>query len=328
MKTYNQFINEGVRDLMTGKSIEDAKKSIDNLPPQDRYVNISKYKLQDIYTEEELNKFLKDTNPTIKFNIGINKNKFWLVKEGINEDSTIIRRFNHILPSVIRRCDNEIIKYLVDLGFNTNTDNSHALQLVTIDGDYEKVKILIDGGAKPTTDILEIALNKYEYNQDIVDLLLKNSYKYAIDDIKRWGYEYRGKFRPKGAYPYIEESVRHLMTPKSEEQIFNYLKDLNQNELDVKLLECVRKQLISWVKVLLDLGANPNYKNRNGNTTLFTATVGGITTKPNIEIIKILLDNGADPTISNNRGAMTLKYAEVWKNWEIVDLLKKYIKPS
>jgi hypothetical protein len=204
LKTYNLFV-EGVRELMTGKSIADAKEIINNLSPQNRYENITKYNLEDSYTQEELDEFLKLTNATLKFNMGIRNNKFWAVKEGIEEDPSIIDRFNSILPSAVRRCDAQIIKYLVDLGFDANTQDAWALQLITIDSDYDKVKILIDGGAKPTANILEIALNNHKYNEDIVNLLLEHSDRKIIDQIQRWGHNYRGKFRPKDAYPYLEE---------------------------------------------------------------------------------------------------------------------------
>jgi hypothetical protein len=201
---FDRYINEGVRELMTGKSLDDAKELIDKSPKEQRYPLINKYNLESLYTEEELDDFLRDTNPTLKFNTGIIKNKFWAIKDAIKEDPTIVRRFSSIIPSAIRRCDIDVIKYLIDRGFDVHHSDEWALSLMAIDGDYEKLKLLIDAGARPTTKIIEIALNNHKYNQDIVDLLLKKSNRIAREHIERWGHIYRGKFRPKGAYPYLD----------------------------------------------------------------------------------------------------------------------------
>lgn len=51
-------------------------------------------------------------------------------------------------------------------------------------------------------------------------------------------------------------------------------------------------------KILLDAGADPNFKNNDGSTALITAA---FFCRP--EIVKMLLDNGADKTIKNKFGA-------------------------
>ena len=202
---FNKYVNEGVRELMTGKSLDDAKELIEKSPKEQRYPLINKYNLESLYTEEELDNFLRDTNPTLKFNTGIIKNKFWAIRDAIKEDHTIIRRFSSVTSTAVRRCDIKIIKYLIDNGFDIHHSDEWALSLMTIDSDYDKLKLLIDAGAIPTTAILEIALNNHKYNQDIVDLLFKHASKIAIKHIQRWGHNYRGRFRPKDAHPTLDE---------------------------------------------------------------------------------------------------------------------------
>lgn len=46
---------ESVRSHMTGKSIDDVKKTIDALPIDNRLAHIYKYHLKDYYTPKELN---------------------------------------------------------------------------------------------------------------------------------------------------------------------------------------------------------------------------------------------------------------------------------
>ena len=124
----------------------------------------------------------------------------------------------------------------------------------------------------------------------------------------------------------LNESVRDMMKPKSKEEIKKSINHLNKEELNQKLLIAVRRQQIPLVEALLELEADPNYKNKEGgNTILFTSTVGSITTNPNLEIIKLLLEYGGDPTIPNVRGIMTLKFAEYWKNLDVAKLLKQYM---
>lgn len=54
--TYNDFVNESVRDQMTGKSIDDIKKDLSKVPQHKLLGKLSDMdmKLTDIYTEEEI----------------------------------------------------------------------------------------------------------------------------------------------------------------------------------------------------------------------------------------------------------------------------------
>ena len=58
IKTYNNFINEGIRDKMTPKSKEDVKKSLDKLEPNRKLELIFSNKITDYYTKDEIKKLL------------------------------------------------------------------------------------------------------------------------------------------------------------------------------------------------------------------------------------------------------------------------------
>ena len=126
----------------------------------------------------------------------------------------------------------------------------------------------------------------------------------------------------------IHESIRDKMTPKSEEDIMNYLEELTQEELDLLFVKSVCGQQIPMIKATLRMGANPNSKDPHGLTALYRAVQGSITTTPNLEVIKLLLDNGAGPMLASKRGFIPLRHAETWGKPEIVELLKKYVKTN
>lgn len=125
----------------------------------------------------------------------------------------------------------------------------------------------------------------------------------------------------------FNESVRDKMTPISEDDIKKHISKLSQDELDEKLVISVIKQDLRYMKMLLDAGANPNTKIRNGITVLSHAEIGSITTKPNLEVIKMLLDYGADPLLPSNKGTtIPYRHAKTWKKQDVVELFDKYIK--
>ena len=206
-----------------------------------------------------------------------------------------------------------LIRILLKLGANPNAKNkpdgntilfNAIMGGITTQPNMEIIKMLLDGGANPmipnVRGIMTLKFAETWKKWDILELLKQ--------------------------YVKVDESVRDKMTPKSEEDILKSIEGLDQMALDQKLLDAVQKHQIDRIQILLNAGANPNTKDGAGNTLLFKAIVGGIVSKPNIEIASMLLKNGADPTNTNNRGVDTLKWAEIWKKWDMVELLKQYIK--
>ena len=114
---YLKSFNESVRDLMKPKSIEDIKKSLANLPPDEQYYNskYNKYFYKNIYTEEELNEILNRLTPEKKLNIGSSEGILWLVKKSIEEG--VDSKYYHSALSVASH-NNQIgiIKYLLEIG--------------------------------------------------------------------------------------------------------------------------------------------------------------------------------------------------------------------
>lgn len=77
-------------------------------------------------------------------------------------------------------------------------------------------------------------------------------------------------------------------------------------------------------KILIDAGADLNFRNNEGSTALISAAFFG---RP--EIVKLLLDNGADKTIKNNYGATAYEsvaapFSEVKSTY---DIMGKMLEP-
>ncbi|MEL3900526.1 ankyrin repeat domain-containing protein [Treponema phagedenis] len=70
-------------------------------------------------------------------------------------------------------------------------------------------------------------------------------------------------------------------------------------------------------KILLEAGANPDVKSKDGQTALVLA-VG----KGDLPMIKILAKYKANPSISDNLGLSALGYAKLFQNKEIISLLE------
>ena len=67
---------------------------------------------------------------------------------------------------------------------------------------------------------------------------------------------------------------------------------------------------------LLELGANVNLRDADGDTALHGAAESG-----NVEIMRLLLDKGADPNTRNKQGGTPLMWAAVFGNDEAARLL-------
>ncbi|MEQ8174773.1 MAG: ankyrin repeat domain-containing protein [Syntrophomonadaceae bacterium] len=77
---------------------------------------------------------------------------------------------------------------------------------------------------------------------------------------------------------------------------------------------------VKTIKVLLDAGADPNARDREGNTPL-TNAAGTYDYRDAPAVVKLLLENGADPNIRNNNGYTPLKLAK--DKPELVEILRK-----
>jgi ankyrin repeat protein len=126
---------------------------------------------------------------------------------------------------------------------------------------------------------------------------------------------------------FINESVRDLMKPKSEEEIKLALKDSDINKEDgfgySKLMVAAWKRDWDMVEFLIDNGADINNVDSNGQTILFVACADG-----NLDMVKYLIEKGINYNIEDSEGNSAIILAQYNEHTEVVDYLKSLRKPS
>jgi len=154
---------------------------------------------------------------------------------------------------------------------------SVSLNRYTIDIDL-KDKLLI---LNPSING-EIDLSYWERNNKKVDpTIYTKSYFELLKNIFNYGYN-RPSYKSR-KFNKTYESIRYLMTPKSEEDIRKATKNMNSRD---KLEHGAREGILWLVEYAINNGANIlRYK----NVALVTAAENGHT-----DIVKFLLNNGAD----------------------------------
>ena len=90
-------------------------------------------------------------------------------------------------------------------------------------------------------------------------------------------------------------------------------------ELNKELLEAVRAGDVQRVRELLEAGANPNARDKDGLTPLHWAASEG-----HADIVKILLEHGADPNTKIKYGWTPLHYASREGHADVVKLLLEH----
>jgi len=101
---------------------------------------------------------------------------------------------------------------------------------------------------------------------------------------------------------FIYESISDLLEPKSETDIIKELSKLYKEELNYKLVNEVKRNEESLVKLILDAGANVNAKDYSvGFTPLLWAVNNGF-----LNLVKLLIEYGADVNYETTNGNTVL----------------------
>ena len=197
--SFDKFINEGVKDLMTGKSEDDIRKS-----------------LRDMYPEDQLLK-------------GCLYGYVWLVEEAFEEGVDIDYQNSYGVGALQIASYNghiDIVKLLLNKGIDLNkkeivkefrpkpflTIGQSALREASVRGHEEIIQLLLDNGVYPNVDNWDWHSRK-EITPYIYRLLNK--------------------------YKKTNEGVKDLMTPKSMEEIDRNLKNVPYRDLMNHLMDGV-----------------------------------------------------------------------------------------
>ena len=385
---YLKKTNESVRDLMTGKSLDDVKKIVDKLYPEDKLTHIIKYDLKKYYNEKELNDMFHKTATRIAGILVKNYDyyhdnayqwalshrdeimefigKGWalsdivycVIKNKMNESVRDLMTPKpleevHKILSSRYYVKPEIYNCLVEAGYKFSmVHNEHAgLGELTFEFYNKDINKIIQVEPKDTLnkikDNIEYNSNK-QHNESVRDKMTpipKENREKALSTLKNRDDKVmflmglllnsREEFRTKdGKYmtvfdvvnnmteedmddvirkQYIKESVRDKMTPKSEEDILNRVKDYSPEKIfDLSF----RMKFPFLLKYAIEKGASPELENDNGVPYFILACIEGL-----YDFVKIFIEEGVDINMQVRRERTPLIEAVYERHKDVVKLL-------
>ncbi|MEI0488929.1 ankyrin repeat domain-containing protein [Brachyspira pulli] len=235
---------------------------------------------------------------------------------------------------------------------NKSIDGSYcsAMDIATINNNFESVKLLIDSGAninfqmkeKPRSEflaseyaspkILELYLNKNIYllmnSEDVVSLIKSASIGNNVENInylvKTLGIDVDTK---------DTNTMLHYAVGNGSIEAANELiklgADIDNTNANFKtslhyVIENNSNKLLESVNLLLSKNANPNIQDKNGNTALHLAVINAHNSKEYskyIEVINALIKYNANVNILNNKNQLALNISVSNNDTEISNIL-------
>ena len=233
---------------------------------------------------------------------------------------------------------------------NQYIDGSYysAMDIATINKNFESVKLLIDSGAninfqmkeKPRSEflaseyanpqILELYLNKNIYllmnSEDVVSLIKSASIGNNVENINYLVKNLGIDVDTKDTNTMLHYAVGHGSIEAADELI-KLGADIDNTNANFKtslhyIIENNSDRLIESVNLLLSKKANPNIKDKNGNTALHLAVMNAHKSKKEyIEVINALIKNNANVNILNNKNQLALNISVINNDTEISNIL-------
>ena len=253
-----------------------------------------------------------DTNGifSIEKNIEIIK---LLLNKGANINYRNTYNFTPLTFALYYKNPIKIIKFLLDNGANVNEVIDEEDEEYEEDEEDEEYEI---HGTTPLTLALEPNKESEKYNDndllEIVKLLLdKGANVNYIDNNKHIPLVYAIQYAPIEVIKIILDKTDYKLINLEEKKF-----DLGRTPLTHVLFWREGEIIKEIIKLLLNKGANINYKNYLGQTPLIFA----LNERSSIDTIKFLLDNGANVNDKDNKGNDVLTWASM-NPIEIIQLL-------
>lgn len=235
---------------------------------------------------------------------------------------------------------------------NKSIDGSYcsAMDIATINNNFESVKLLIDSGAninfqmkeKPRSEflaseyaspkILELYLNKNIYllmnSEDVVSLIKSASIGNNVENINYLVKTLGIDVDTKDTNTMLHYAVGHGSIEAANELI-KLGADIDNTNANFKtslhyVIENNSNKLLESVNLLLSKNANPNIQDKNGNTALHLAVINAHNSKEYnkyIEVINALIKYNANVNILNNKNQLALNISVANNDTEISNIL-------
>ena len=233
---------------------------------------------------------------------------------------------------------------------NKYIDGSYysAMDIAAINKNFESVKLLIDSGAninfqmkeKPRSEflaseyanpqILQLYLNKNIYllmnSEDVVSLIKSASIGNNAENINYLVKNLGIDVDTKDTNTMLHYAVGHGSVEAASELI-KLGADIDNTNANFKtslhyVIENNSNKLLESINLLLSKNANPNIKDKDGNTPLHLAVMNAHKSRNDyIEVINTLIKYNADVNIQNNKNQLALNIAVSNNDTEISNIL-------
>ncbi|MBK8454703.1 MAG: ankyrin repeat domain-containing protein [Thiofilum sp.] len=169
---------------------------------------------------------------------------------------------------------------------------------------------------------LFIAARIFEKPLDYVEWLVDQGIQLNISNLK-------GQYLPHilvEQFPYLSEYSANTTRIK---RLLSHLrqKGLNTNARDMNsktaLHYAVARNNLTWVKLLLEQGANPNIQDNTDNSPLLMVLNNYATYAESWGLVDLLLQSGANPNLRNSAGQTALHLSYRLKNQKLIERLIK-----
>jgi len=361
LKTYREqsnLCNESIKHLLKPKSEDDIKNSIMNSNSSDRLDRIFRFKLNHLFSDDEILEICKDLTPDEKLYKGTRHNIPILIKQSILDGVNTGKNNQMLIKFAAENGYTDIIEMLLkDDRVNPIVHNNLPIAYAAENGHLDAVKVLMnDKRVDPSdhnNDAIKYALRNNHltvvkellkdkrvdpsyHNNDAIKYALRNNHltvvkellkdKRVVDKLEpddrykiriELEHGYKSLFKDIERKMKSNESIRHVLRPKSEDDILKIVEKLSPQE---KLQYSCEYGILWLFKQALDEGANPAYQD---NYPIRYASSGGHYT-----IVKILLSfDSVDPSDLNNNA---IQVAHYYKHKDIVESLlnDKRVKKS
>jgi hypothetical protein len=235
VKKYKEFLNEELKYLPPPPDEETFE-----INPFKRIDLINRHKLDKKFypTDIELDKIFNKMTPDEVLNYSIRYNIPKYIKKAIDNDATII--FNNITHIN----DLNILKYIFNSGkfdINRSYDGITLLMYAAMDGNYEKVKFLVEHGAKFTIKQLmklesPLTLISREKKETAINILKKYTtpIKENYNDVQDEEYSQEDEEYREPEIPSIKiDDIFYHGTTTQRDGLFDYL---STNESDYEAI--------------------------------------------------------------------------------------------
>jgi hypothetical protein len=147
IRSFESFVNEGVRDQMTPKGKEDIKKSLEGSPALTVLKGIEEHDLGGVYTEDELDGYMEESDSTqiySYFKDMVRRNEFEKVKRIMDKWNISFRNQDtNLVEYAVMSGNLEMVKYLFEKGLKADIIFDYLFDMMKRGADKEIIKYIL-----------------------------------------------------------------------------------------------------------------------------------------------------------------------------------------